>query len=185
VKSKKVSVIIIIALIVIIACVIGILKLLDRNSYGLKKYGTLYDNISDFYVLSEENPNQLTQSYLECITYQITNIDKKEMIVTIEIQMPQISDELSNTLDKVVSENKDIKYDDLKKIAKKVFADTLKSEKLNKNAETFTLPIEKIDGSYKIIPSQEWNMLLTENLEKLYKEYFKTLIGGMTDEMPQ
>ena len=37
------------------------------------------------------------------------------MIVTIEIQMPQISDELSNTLDKVVSENKDIKYDDLKK----------------------------------------------------------------------
>lgn len=184
-KGKKVFIIIIIVLIVVIACVICIPKLLDGNSYGLKKSGTLYDNISDFSILSEDNPDELTQTYLKSITYQITNIDKKEMMATIEVQIPQISDELSNTLDKVISENKDTGYDELKSQAEKAFADTLKSEKFNKNTEIVILPIEKIDGSYKIIPSQEWNALLTENLEELYMEYLKTLIGGMTDEMPQ
>ena len=183
--GKKVFTIIIIVLIVVIACVISIPKLLDGNSFGLKKSGSLYDNMSDFSIRSQDNPDELTKTYLESITYQIINIDKKEMMATIEVQIPQISDELSNTLDKVISENRNTEYDELKSLAEKAFADTLKSEKLNRNTVTVTLPIEKIDGSYKIIPSQEWNALLTENLEELYMEYLKTLIGGMTDEMPQ
>lgn len=184
-KGKKVFTIIMIALIVIIACVIGIAKLLDGNSYGLKKSGTLYDNMSDFSIQSEETPNELAQTYLESITYQIKEIDKKEMMATIEVQIPQISDVLSKTLDKVISENKDTEYDELKGLAEKAFADTLKSEKLDKKTETITLPIEKTDDSYKIIPSPEWNSLITGSLEELYVEYLKTLIGGMTDEMPQ
>lgn len=68
-KSKKIFVIIFIALIVVIACVIGIPRLLEVNSFGLKKSGTLYDNMSDFSIQTEENASVLTQTYLESITY--------------------------------------------------------------------------------------------------------------------
>ncbi len=184
-KNKKIFIIIIIALIVVITCVIGIPRLLEVNSFGLKKSGILYDNMSDFSIQTEENPSVLTQTYLESITYQIIEIDKKEMMATIKVQIPQISDILSKTLDKVISENKDTEYDELKNLAEKAFADTLKSEKLDKKTETITLSIEKTDDSYKIIPSSEWNSLITGSLEELYMEYLKTLIGGITDEMPQ
>lgn len=185
VKGKKIFIIIIISLIVVMVSKSCIIRLVNGNSYGLKKSGNLYDNISDFSVQFEENPNELVQVYLRNITYEIKNINKEEMRVTIEVQIPQISDELSNILDTVISENKDMGYDEQKTRAKKVFIDMLKSEKLNKKTETLICSVKKIDGSYKIIPSQEWNVILTENLEEQYMEYFKILIGGMSDEIPQ
>ena len=47
------------------------------------------------------------------------------------------------------------------------------------------LQIEEINGSYKLVPSEEWNKVLTENLENLHMSYLEALIGGMTDEMPK
>ncbi len=55
-KGKKIFTKIIIALIIIIACVIGMPKLLEGNPYGLKESGTLYDTILDFSVLPEGIP---------------------------------------------------------------------------------------------------------------------------------
>ena len=61
----------------------------------------------------------------------------------------------------------------------------LSSSQFEKEKSTLTLQIEEINGSYKLIPSEEWNKVLTENLEDLYMSYLESLIGGMTDEMPK
>ena len=184
-EKRKTFIIIIIVLMMLIGVALVILKVLDGNVYGLKKTGNFYDNMSDFSILSEENPDDLTQTYLESVAYEITGIDKEKMTATIELQIPKISDELSEVLDKVISENKDAGYDELKTLAEKELANVLKSMELDKKTETITLSIEKAGYSYRIIPSPEWNSLITGSLEELYVEYLKALIGGMTDEMPQ
>lgn len=184
-KHKRVFIVILVFLIIVIGLGIGISKILDGNLYGLKKNGNFYDNMSDFSVLVEEEPDKLAQTYLESITYQITNIDKEKMLVTIEVKIPQITDEFSEVLDKVISENENAEYDVLKNLAEKELTNVIKSDKLDKKTEIITLPMEENDDMYKIISTQEWNELITGNLEELYIEYFKRLIGGMTDETPQ
>ena len=182
-KKKKVVITIIISFCVILVSAIVAFKLSSGNLYGIEKSGNLYDNISDFAVLSEETPDELTQAYLESITYKIINFDKEKMMATVEMQVPQISDELSKVLDKIISENKDAEYNELKSLVKKELTNVLKSNRSDKSTNTLIVSVENINGFYQIIPSQEWNDLITGNLEQLYMEYIKTLIGGMTDEI--
>ena len=76
-------------------------------------------------------------------------------------------------------------YDDLKQIAKSELSNMLNSSQLENKKSTLTLQIKEINGSYKLVPSEEWNRELTENLENLYMSYLDSLIGGVTDEMPK
>lgn len=184
-KTKKVFVSVSIVVVLVIAMALMVSQLLNRNSYNLKKSGSLYENMSDFAIESSQEPDELTKSFLEGIKYEITNIDKENMAATVDISVPIISDELSKILDKVIEENSGKEYDELKKIAESELSSIFKSDQVEYKKTSVILQIEKIDGSYKLVPTEEWNQILTENLESLYMDYLKSLIGGMTDEMPK
>lgn len=184
-KSKRILIVVVILASIVLAAILLVTQLLRDKSFDLKESGSLYENISDFAVDFSGEPDELTQSFLESVQYEIIDIDKENMTATVDISIPVITDELSNILDNVIAENNGKGYDDLKQIAKSELSSMLSSSQLENKKSTLTLQIEEINGSYKLVPSEEWNKVLTENLENLYMSYLESLIGGMTDEMPK
>lgn len=184
-KSKRILIVGVILAFIVLAAVLLVTRLLREDSFDLKESGSLYENISDFALDSSGDPDELTQSFLESVQYEIIDIDKENMTATVNISVPVIADELSNILDNVIAENNGKDYDDLKQIAESELSSVLSSSQLENEKSTLTLQIEKVNGSYKLVPSEEWNKVLTENLENLYMSYLEALIGGMTDEMPK
>ena len=184
-KSKRMLIVGVILVFIVLAAVLLVAQLLREDSFDLKESGSLYENISDFALDSSGEPDELTQSFLESVQYEIIDIDKENMTATVDISVPVIADELSHILDNVIAENNGKDYDDLKQIAESELASMLSLSQLENEKSTLTLQIEEINDSYKIVPSEEWNKVLTENLENLYMSYLKSLIGGMTDEMPK
>ena len=184
-KSKRILIVGVILAFIVLAAVLLVTRLLREDSFDLKESGSLYENISDFALDSSGDPDELTQSFLESVQYEIIDIDKENMTATVNISVPVIADELSNILDNVIAENNGKDYDDLKQIAESELSSVLSSSQLENEKSTLTLQIEKVNGSYKLVPLEEWNKVLTENLENLYMSYLEALIGGMTDEMPK
>lgn len=184
-KLKRIFLLVVILASIVLVAILLVPQLLRKNSFDLKESGSLYENLSDFVLDSSGGPDELTQSFLESIQYEITDIDKENMTATVDISVPIITDELSNILDNVIAENSGKDYDDLKQIAESELESMFSSSRLENEKSTLTLQIEKIDGSYKLVLSEEWNKVLTENLENLYISYLESLIGGMTDEMPK
>ena len=183
-KSKRILIVAVILVAIVLAAILLMTQLLREKSFDLKESGSLYENIFDFALDSSGEPDELTQSFLESVQYEIIDIDKENMTATVDISVPVITDELSNILDNVIAENNGKDYEDLKQIAESELSSILTSNQLENEKSTLTLQIEEINGSYKLVPSEEWNKVLTENLENLYMSYLESLIGGMTDEMP-
>ena len=184
-KSKRILIVVVILVSIVLAAILLVTQLLRKHSFDLEESGSLYENISDFALDSSGEPDELTQSFLESVQYEIIDIDKENMTATVDISVPVITDELSNILDNVIAENDGKDYDDLKQIAEGELSSMLSSSQLEKEKSTLMLQIEEINGSYKLVPSEEWNKVLTENLENLHMSYLEALIGGMTDEMPK
>ena len=184
-KSKRILIVAVILASIVLAAILLVTQLLRDKSFDLNEAGSLYENISDFALDSSSEPDELTQSFLESVQYEIIDIDKENMTATVDISVPVITDELSNILDNVIAENNGKDYDDLKQIAKSELSSMLSSSQLENKKSTLTLQIEEINGSYKLVPSEEWNRVLTENLENLYMSYLESLLGGMTDEVPK
>lgn len=181
-KSKKILIAAIVIAAVICIAVLLLPKLFGKNSFGLNETGPFYENISDFALDSTSEPDKLTKSYLENIQYEIIDVDKENMTATINVSIPVINNELSDILDKVITENSGKDYEELKQIAETELTDLLNSGQLEKEKSTLTLQIIEDDGSYKFVPSDGWNETLTANLENLYMNYLKSLIGGMSNE---
>ena len=181
-KSKKILIAAIVIVAVICIAVLLLLKLFGKNSFGLNETGSFYENISDFALDFTSEPDELTKSYLENIQYEIIDFDKENMTATINVSIPVINNELSDILDKVITENSGKDYEELKQIAETELTDLLNSGQLEKEKSTLTLQIIEDDGSYKFVPSDGWNETLTANLENLYMNYLKSLIGGMSNE---
>ena len=181
-KSKKSFIAAIVIVTVICIAVLLLPKLFGKNSFGLNETGSFYENISDFALDSSSEPDELTKSYLENIQYEIIDVDKENMTSTVNVSIPVINNELSDILDKVITENSGKDYEELKQIAETELTDLLNSGQLEKEKSTLTLQIIEEDGSYKLVPSDEWNETLTANLENLYMNYLKSLIGGMSNE---
>ena len=181
-KSKKIFIAAIVIVAVICIAVLLLPKLFGKNSFGLNETGSFYENISDFALDSSSEPDELTKSYLENIQYEIIDVDKENMTSTVNVSIPVINNELSDILDKVITENSGKDYEELKQIAETELTDLLNSGQLEKEKSTLTLQIIEDDGSYKFVPSDGWNETLTANLENLYMNYLKSLIGGMSNE---
>ena len=181
-KSKKIFIAAIVIVAVICIAVLLLPKLFGKNSFGLNETGSFYENISDFALDSSSEPDELTKSYLENIQYEIIDVDKENMTSTVNVSIPVINNELSDILDKVITENSGKDYEELKQIAETELTDLLNSGQIEKEKSTLTLQIIEEDGSYKLVPSDEWNETLTANLENLYMNYLKSLIGGMSNE---
>lgn len=173
-------------IIVIVIAFIVAFRFMEKTSYGLEQIGNLYDNISNFNVtygeMTKDTEGDWETCYLKAIEYEIVSINKDDMTATVNLSIPQISGILSDTIDKVLSGNTDTNYDDLKANVEQELGEALRLKRVEISTFTLILPIEKVDGTYKISPTDEWNKLVVGNIEKLYLEYLRALIGGMTDE---
>ena len=101
------------------------------------------------------------------------------------MKVPIISNQLSDILDGLEIENEEVDYEELKQTAEDRLASAIESAQTEFDTEIITFSIEKIDGDYKLVATEEWNEFLIRNLEDMYRGYLKTLIGGMTNEVPE
>lgn len=170
---------------VIAIIVVGAILIINNKPYGLNEKGTLYDNASDFEINSDtEHLSSLSKSFLKKISYKIVEIDEDKMIATVVVSVPDISQNLPEFVDNAIINNNNMEYDELLAFVKKQFQTTLESEDWPQKETTMELSIKETEDGYKLVPNDEWNKVIYGDIENLYLEYLKTLIGGMTNEIP-
>ena len=192
-KSKKRNILtmaIIVAVLIIVAFIM-VLVFTNRNSASdknnkLKMSGSYYDNISDFSNdIGNEKSISLSMEYLKKISYEIIEIDNEKMLATLIISVPDISDTLPTIVDRVIADNKDVDYEELLSLVKESMEEAFNSSTLTKKEASIQLSVENENGSYKLIPNDEWDKLIIGNIEDMYIEYLKILVEGMSNEVPK
>lgn len=185
--NKKKIVLLSIAIFVVIAIVaVSTILIINNKPYGLSEKGILYDNVTDFEVNADtEHTSSLSQAFIKEITYEIIEIDEADMTATVVVSVPVISEKLSDVVDNVIINNQNMEYDELLSSVKDKFQAALELDDLPKKETTIELSIKNTDNGYKLVPNDEWNQVIYGDIENMYLDYLKTLIGGMTNENPQ
>ena len=181
--QKKIAIFTTIVILLFTALAISLPKLLPQDTFGLQASGTFYGNLSDFGIDFENGkPTELSQAYLNSISYNVISIDKDAMEATIEVSIPDISSILSDTLDKIISENSNASYSKLISLAETTMTSTLQTVQTQKEPFQIVLPLQQNNGSYQLVPNDEWNQLIFGNLGQQYTDCLHNWIGGMTNE---
>lgn len=156
---------------------------------GLEKNGTYYENINNFTDTSMEekesnieDSTEISKAYLQGITYEILEVDKKEMVATLEVSVPNLTQELPNVIEEVFDNNTDASYDELLQILQKELTTSLVSTDEEKTTTIINLPMIKENGEYKLVYNQQWEQAVYGQLKEMYLEYYRQIIGGITDE---
>lgn len=164
-----------------------------KDTYSeLQMSGSYYDNITDFKRAgndtdvneSVESMSGVAKSYLQSVTYEIKELDKENKIATLEVSVPNFTQVLPQIVSDVLAENEDASYEDLLQIVKSELEKVLSNENIEKTT-TVDLPIEENDGEYKLIYNEQWEQIVFGSLENMYIEYYRTMIGGLIDEIPE
>lgn len=185
--KKKKNLFLSIAIFIVVTIVVGgIILIANSKPLGLNEKGTLYNNASDFVVNGDsEHASTLSQAFIKEITYEIIEIDEADMTATVVVSVPVISEKLSDVVDNVIINNQNMEYDELLSSVKDKFQAALELDDLPKKETTIELSIKNTDNGYKLVPNDEWNQVIYGDIENMYLDYLKTLIGGMTNENPQ
>lgn len=162
-------------------------------SSELRMSGSYYDNITNFkHVGNNANVNEsvesmsgIAKSYLKSVTYEIKKLDKDNEIATLEVGVPNVTQVLPQIVFDVLAENKDASYEELLQIVQSKFEKMLSNEGIEKIVTTIDLPIEKNDGEYKLIYNEQWEQIVFGNLENIYIEYYRTMMGEVINEIPE
>lgn len=166
--------------IIIILLIINIFSIsgcnLFKKNKELELKGNFYENSKDFSSYSEDiEISELSQAYLSAINYEITNIDKDNMTITMIVQIPLVTNELSNIVHSVVSSNSDVSYNNLKNEIQEELKNKLSSNTFEIETTEIKLPIEETNGEYKIVTTDEWSELIYGNLRKSYIAIFSQI----------
>lgn len=160
---------------------------------GLQMSGSYYDNIADFKRAgndedvseSMENISGVAKSYLQSVTYEIKELDKDNEIATLEVNVPNFTQVLPQIVSNVLVENEDASYEDLLQIVQSELEKTLSNDGIEKITTTIDLPIEEKNSEYKLIYNEQWEQIIYGSLENMYIEYYRAMIGGLIDEIPE
>lgn len=153
----------------------------------LETEGSYYENLSDFSVEDsnkKENHSPLAQAYMKSITYEIINVDTDSMNATVKVSVPQVSDTLVQIVDQVLADNPDANANQIKELVLIDFQNQLESDAIPREMETLIVPIERELFEYKLAPDATWYDFTMGQLEDLYLEYFRLMIGELTNEAP-
>lgn len=149
--------------------------------------GNYYDNLADFGVEREDEKQEsspLAQAYLKGITYEIIDIDKENMKATVKVSVPQVTDVLVQIIDKILEENAQAEAAYIKECVIQELQSRLEKNVIPKATETLFIPLKKELFAYKLNPGEEWYDVIMGQLEEMYIEYFRLMIGEMTNEEP-
>lgn len=169
--------------IIIVFLIVNIIGLsscgLFKENKGLELEGNCYENLKDFSDYSENiEISELSKAYLSAINYEITEVNKDDMTVTMDVKIPMITNELLDIVHSVVNSNIDASYDYLKEEIQEELMDTLSSDILEIKTEKIKLPIQEVDGKYQIIFTDEWIELIYGSLKETYINVFSQIGGG-------
>lgn len=151
---------------------------LFNQNKGLELQGNCYENLKNFSDYSEDmEVSELSGAYLSAIDYEITEINKDEMTVIMDVKIPLVAETLSDIIHSIVVSNSGAPYDDLRiKIQEELIA-KLSSGEMDVEDATIELPIQEENGKYEIVSTDEWTELIYGNLTRAYIEVFSR-IGG-------
>jgi len=151
----------------------------------LKTEGSYYDNLSDFSVQdmgekTERSP--LAKAYMESITYEIIDMDKEAMNATVKVSVPQVSDALVQMVDQALADNPNESVEQIKERIMLDFQNCLETDTLPRRTQTLTVPVERTFFEYRLAPDETWYDFTIGELDELYLEYFRMMIGELTNE---
>lgn len=174
-ESVKKNSFIFIVLLMLFICGCGETK---RND-SLELQGNCYENLNDFMSYSEGNEvSELSQAYLKKIDYEVINLDKENMTVTLKVKIPNVIDALAEIIRLNVEENDfDMPYEELYSIVEKKFVESLANENFETEVSEILLPIEKVGDRYKIVLTEEWFDLIYGKLISSYIDMCSELEG--------
>lgn len=162
-----------------------------KKKKGLAMSGSYFDNISDFAdteyqdTTSVEEVSGVTQAYLQGVTYEIVELDEENKVATLDVSVPNFTKVLPQIVTDVMAENEEASYDELLQIVQEELEKALSDESVEHTTATIELPFEEVDGEYKLIHNEEWEQLVFGGLQEMYVEYYRTMIGGLLDEIPE
>ncbi len=171
---KKVSMFLMVFLVAML-CGCGAAK--QRN--GLTLQGNCYENMSEFLNYSERvDVSELSQAYLKNISYKIIDIDEDKMMATIDVAVPNVTETLTEIVYSIVEKDKsEASYTDLRNMVEDEFIERLLAGKFELESETVQVPIEEVNGTYKLVSTDELTELIYGNIVKAYFKEFSN-IGG-------
>ena len=120
----------------------------------------------------------MAQAYLKNVSYKITNLDESEMMATIDIMIPNVTDTLSEIIDSIMKDDEqEESYIDLRDKVKDEFIEKLLNGEFELESSTIKVPIEEVDGVYKIVSTDELTELIYKDIITAYIEVISD-IGG-------
>lgn len=162
-----------------------------KEEKGLQLKGSYYENISDFtqenkdVEVNAETITGVAKAYMQGVTYTVTDLDEEAKMATLEVSIPNFVDVLPSIVDEVLAENEGAEYEELLNMVQTRTEEALSSEDIACTSSTITLPIEEINGEYKLVYNEQWDQVVFGALQDLYLEYYRTMIGGLLDEIPE
>lgn len=180
----------------ILAPLMVILFLLSLTACGNKKNepamsGSYLENISDFAETDNSGANSaeglsgVAKAYLQGVTYQIVELDKDNKVATLDVRIPNIAKILPLIVTDVMEKNEGTSYDELLLLVQSELEKALSDKAVECTTTTVYLPLQEVDGKYKLVRNEVWNDRIFGSLQEMYLEYYCTMIGGMTDETPE
>lgn len=170
-----------------ILLIIATVVLFCYSKGKLETEGSYYENLSDFKVeksYEKENGSPLAQAYMKSITYEIIDVNKDSMTATVNVSVPQVSNTLIQTVDQVIAANPGVDAETIKELVMNDFQNQLEHNEIPLEMATLIVPIEQTLFEYKLAPDATWYDFTMGQLEDLYLEYFRIMIGELTNEAP-
>lgn len=175
------------AVIILLLSMVMMLVFVISKSGQLSMEGNYYDNVTDFGVkkeTDEEKISPLAQAYFRDITYEIIDMDKENMKATVKVSVPRVTDVLVEIVNQVLENNSEADAEQIKECVVRELQYELENNELSKTTETLVIPMERIFFEYNLKPGEEWYDFTMGQLEELYLEYFRLMIGELTNEIP-
>lgn len=178
----------------ILALCMVILMLCSMTACGKKELqmsGSFLDNITDFTdaqhqaAPDREEISGVARAYLQGVTYEIRELDEERGIATLEVRVPCFTEALPRIVADVLAEHGDAAYDEQLALVRAELEKALSDKNAEKTTTTMELPFEEVDGAYKLIYNEAWETAVFGSLEEMYIAYYRTLIGGLSDEIPE
>lgn len=129
--------------------------------------------------------NDVTEAYLQSVTNEIIELDIDNGVATVEVSVPNLTEFLPQAVTNVLKSNEGTPYEELLQIVQSEVKNVLSNEEFEIITTTIDLPVKEINSEYKPVYNEQWEVIVFGGLEDMYLEYYRTMIGEISDEIPE
>jgi len=85
-------------------------------------------------------------------------------------------------VDQALADNPNESVEQIKERIMLDFQNCLETDTLPRRTQTLTVPVERTFFEYRLAPDETWYDFTIGELDELYLEYFRMMIGELTNE---